>query len=208
MGSAAVLVGLASRPADAKPRKKPTTTAKAPAGREVATLAAGCFWSMEAIYQQFKGVERVEPGYAGGHVARPSYARVSQGRSGHAEALQITFDPKVVSYADLVNVMLTVRDPTTLNKQGADEGPNYRSVIFFHSPAQQKAARGEIRRVTQARVWKQPIVTRVERFSNFYKAEDYHFNYYNRNIDAPYCKAVIAPKLVELRAKFGPKLKS
>lgn len=186
----------------------PKTKLIVPAGKEVATIAAGCFWSMEAIYQQLKGVEKVEPGYAGGFKAKPKYEQVSTGKTGHAEALQIVFDPKVISYSDLLEVLLTTRNPTTLNKQGADEGPNYRSAIFFRNAAQQKAARATIAKITAAKLWKQPIVTEVTPFSNFYRAEDYHFNYYLRNTDAPYCQAVIAPKLEELRAKFKDKLKS
>lgn len=190
-----------------KARKLPVTKVTVPPGREVATMGAGCFWSMEAIYRQFKGVEKVEPGYAGGFVAKPSYEQVSEGATNHAESIQITYNPKVISYADLLYIMLTVRDPTTLNQQGADEGTNYRSVIFTHSPQQQKIAREMIAKINASGQWKKPIVTQVTPFANFYRAEDYHLDYYDRNPDLPYCRAVIAPKLADLRVKFKDKLK-
>lgn len=190
-----------------KAGKLPVTKVKAPPGREIATMGAGCFWSMEAIYQQFKGVEKVESGYAGGFVAKPSYEQVSSGATNHAEAIQITYNPKVISYADLLYIMLTVRDPTTLNQQGADEGTNYRSVIFTHSPKQQKVAREMIAKINASGQWKKPIVTQVAPFANFYRAEEYHADYYNRNAALPYCRAVIAPKLAELKVKFKDKLK-
>jgi peptide-methionine (S)-S-oxide reductase len=186
---------------------KPRTAAKAPKGKEVATLAAGCFWSMEAMFQRIKGVEKVEPGYAGGHVANASYEQVCSGETGHAEAVQITFDPKVVPYSALLQVLLTMRDPTTLNQQGPDVGTQYRSAIFAHSPAQAEAAREAIGKITEAKVWKDPIVTPVEEVSNFYRAEEYHVDYYNRHSDNAYSRAVIAPKLAELQNKFAPLVK-
>ena len=183
-----------------------------PAGKsaprqEVATFAAGCFWSMEAIFEQLKGVDKVEPGYAGGTKAKPTYEQVGSGNTGHAEAVDITFDPTVISYRDLLRVFFTLRDPTTLNRQGPDEGTNYRSVIFYRSDEQKKAAQEMIRKVTMARIWKNPIVTPVTPFTNFYRAEDYHLDYYRRNPDKPYCQSVIAPKLAALRAKFKPLVK-
>ena len=197
----------AAKSAATKTAKLPATTMKAPQGKEIATFAAGCFWSMEAIFEKLKGVESVEPGYSGGHVARPSYERVSQGKTGHAEAVNIIFDPKVISYRDLLQVLLIVRDPTTLNRQGPDEGLNYRSVIFTHSAAQEKAAREAIRDITASKVWKAPIVTPVTSFANFYRAEDYHRDYYTRNPQLAYCTGVIAPKLEELKKKFPDKVK-
>lgn len=185
----------------------PKTKLPTPAGKEVATLAAGCFWSMEAIFKQLKGVEKVEPGYAGGSKEKPSYEQVETGKTGHAEALQIVFDPKMISYSDLLEVLLTTRNPTTLNKQGPDEGPHYRSVIFFQNAEQEKAARAAIAKITAAKKWKNPIVTEVTPFSNFYRAEDYHFNYYAGHMDQPYCKYVIAPEIEEFRTQFKAKLK-
>jgi peptide-methionine (S)-S-oxide reductase len=188
---------------DTTPLATPKTSAQAPAGKEVATLAAGCFWSMEAIFERLQGVEKVEPGYAGGHVANPAYEKVGTGTTGHAEAVSITFDPKVISYRDLLQVMLTLRDPTTLNRQGPDEGANYRSVIFYHTKEQQKAAEEAIRAVAAAKIWKAPIVTPVTAFTNFYQAEDYHRDYYRRHPDVPYSRQVIAPKIEYLHAKFA-----
>lgn len=184
----------------------PPTTPQ-PAGRETATFAAGCFWSMEAIFKQLKGVDRVEPGYAGGKLANPSYEQVETGNTGHAETVNITFDPKVISYRDLLHVLLTVRNPTTLNKQGPDEGPQYRSVIFYRNDEQKKAAQEVIQEVTKAHAWNAPIVTPVTPFSNFYRAEDYHLNYYNLHPNEPYCRYVIAPEIKEFRARFKSKLK-
>lgn len=189
---------------DAKP---PLTSMKAPPGREDATFAAGCFWSMEAIFKQLKGVDKVEPGYAGGVVAKPSYEQVETGNTGHAETVNIVFDPKVISYSDLLQVLLTVRNPTTLNKQGPDEGPQYRSIIFTHGAAQQAAAKEAIKKMSASGVWKAPIVTEVQPFTNFYRAEDYHLNYYNLHPDEPYCRSVIAPEIEEFHAKFKDKLK-
>ena len=197
----------ASKNAKTQTTKLPATAMKAPQGKEIATFAAGCFWSMEAIFEKLKGVESVEPGYAGGHVARPSYDQVSEGTTGHAEAVNIVFDPKVISYRDLLQVLLIVRDPTTLNRQGPDVGPNYRSVIFTHNEAQEKAAKDAIRDITEKKVWKAPIVTPVTSFANFYQAEDYHRDYYTRNPQLGYCKAVIAPKMEQLKKKFGDKVK-
>jgi peptide-methionine (S)-S-oxide reductase len=185
----------------------PITTIQAPPGKEVATLAAGCFWSMEAIFEQLKGVEKVESGYAGGHVANPSYKKVCTGTTGHAEAVSIVFDPKVVSYRELLQVMLTVRDPTTLNRQGPDVGTNYRSVIFYHNKKQQEAAQEAIREITAAKIWKSPIVTEVVPFSNFYQAENDHRDFYRRHPQDGYSRQVIAPKLADLRVKFASRVK-
>jgi peptide-methionine (S)-S-oxide reductase len=186
----------------AQPAKLPTTTMEAPQGKEIATLAAGCFWSMEAIYEKLKGVESVEPGYAGGHVAKPKYEQVGTGSTGHAEAVHIVYDPKVISYRDLLQVLLIMRDPTTLNRQGPDQGTNYRSVIFAHNALQEKTATEAIREIAAARVWQAPIVTPVTEFSNFYQAEDYHRDYYRRHPEYAYNRGVVAPKLQELKKKF------
>jgi peptide-methionine (S)-S-oxide reductase len=175
--------------------------------KETATFAAGCFWSMEAIFKQLKGVEKVEPGYAGGKVVKPSYEQVETGNTGHAEALNITFDPKVITYRDLLEVLLTVRDPTTVNKQGPDEGPQYRSVIFYRTEEQHKAADEMIQKFNASHLWANPIVTEVKPFNNFYRAEDYPVDYYRKHPDEPYCKHVILPEIKEFQAKFKAKLK-
>jgi peptide-methionine (S)-S-oxide reductase len=179
----------------------------APPTREVATFAAGCFWSMEAIFKQLKGVEKAEPGYAGGKLAKPSYEQVETGTTGHAESLNIVFDPKVITYRDLLEVLLTVRNPTTPNKQGPDEGPQYRFIIFTRNAAQRQAAAEVIQKFNKEHVWPDPIVAEVTPYTNFYRAEGYHFNYYNLHPNERYCQYVIAPEIAEFRAKFKSKLK-
>lgn len=196
--TAALLLSTIAPGAFAAPQKPKT---------EEATLAAGCFWSMEEIFRQIKGVQRVDPGYAGGKLVSPKYDQVTTGTTGHAETLNIVFDPSVVSYSDLLRVLLTVRNPTTLNKQGNDEGPHYRSVIFYRSQAQKKNAQEVIQKFTTEKVWNAPIVTRVEPFSNFYRAEKYHYDYYRLHPEEPYCKYVIAPEIEEFRTKFKSLLK-
>ncbi len=182
-------------------------TGPPPKGKEMATLAAGCFWSMEAIFKQLKGVDKVEPGYAGGTLAHPSYEQVETGTTGHAESLNITFDPKVISYRELLQVLLTARDPTTPDQQGPDRGPQYRSVIFYRSATQKQTAEEAIQEVNATHVWGSPIVTTVTPFTNFYRAEDYHLDYYRLHPDEPYCAMVIAPEIADFRAKFKSKLK-
>lgn len=179
----------------------------AKADRQTATLAAGCFWSMEAIFKQLKGVEKVMPGYAGGALANPSYEDVETGNTGHAETLNITFDPAKITFKDLLEVMLTIRNPTTLNQQGNDVGPQYRSVIFYRNEEQHKDAVEMIKKFNQSHLWHDPIVTAVTPFKNFYRAEDYHLDYYRLHPDQPYCRAVIAPEIAEFRSKFRAKLK-
>ncbi|MBV9849364.1 MAG: peptide-methionine (S)-S-oxide reductase MsrA [Armatimonadetes bacterium] len=173
----------------------------------MATFAAGCFWSMEAIFQQLRGVEKVEPGYAGGTLPHPRYEQVETGTTGYAETVNITFDPKVISYRDLLRVLLTVRDPTTLNQQGPDAGPQYRSVIFYRSEGQKRAAEMMIRQITTEHLWNQPIVTAIAPFTTFYRAEDYHLDYYRHHPNEPYCQYVIAPEIAQFRAEFKSKLK-
>jgi methionine-S-sulfoxide reductase len=182
-------------------------TAAPPRGMEYATLAAGCFWSQEAIFKQLKGVVKVEPGYAGGTLPHPSYEQVEGGDTGYAETANITFDPKVISYRELLQVLLIARDPTTLNKQGPDEGTQYRSVIFYRNAAQKQTAEQAIAQVNAAHVWTNPIVTTVQPFKTFYRAEDYHLNYYALHPDNPYCAFVIKPEITEFRAKFKAQLK-
>ncbi len=207
----ALLVGFAfaagMTPGHTASNRTQAVTAPPPKGREVATFAAGCFWSMEAIFKQLKGVDKVEPGYAGGRAASPSYEQVETGTTGYAESLNIIYDPKVISYRDLVDVLLVARNPTTLNQQGPDEGTQYRSVIFYRNAAQKQAAQQMIAKVNAAHTWDAPIVTAVQPFSTFYRAEDYHLDYYRLHPNEGYCASVIAPEIAEFRAKFKSKLK-
>ena len=175
--------------------------------REVATLAGGCFWCLEAAFQQLKGVEKVESGYAGGHVHNPSYEQVCTGTTGHAEVLQITFDPAIISFDDLLHVFFTIHDPTTLNRQGADVGTQYRSAIFYHGPEQKAVAERVIAELQAEGVWDDPIVTEVKPLEIFYPAEEYHRDYYRRNPNQGYCRAVIAPKVAKVRKLYLEKLK-
>ena len=174
---------------------------------EVATLAGGCFWCTEAMFDQLKGIIEVESGYSGGKIANPSYDDVCTGETGHAESIQITFDPTVVSYADLLRIFLTTHDPTTLNRQGADVGTQYRSAIFYHNPEQERVAREVIKEFEQSKIWKKPIVTEVLPYKKFYKAEDYHQEYYAKNSRQPYCRVVIEPKIAKLREHYRDRLK-
>ena len=175
-------------------------------GRELATLAGGCFWCLEAVYEELRGVERVVSGYAGGQVANPTYQEVCGGATGHAEVVQLTFDPRAVSFRELLEVFFTIHDPTTLNRQGADVGTQYRSAIFYHTPEQEETAREVIRELSEARVWDSPIVTEVVPLEKFYKAEDYHQGYFRNNPAQPYCRVVVAPKVAKFRQKFIEKL--
>ena len=185
----------------------PQVYTKVAPGSETATFAAGCFWSMEAIFQQLKGVEKVEPGYAGGKTANPTYEQVETSRTGHAETINITYDPKVISYRELLNVLLTVRNPTTLNQQGPDNGPQYRSAIFYRSAAQKVAADEAIRKAAASHLWPGKIVTTVQPYTSFYAAEKYHDDYYRQHPTEGYCQYVIAPEISDFRAKFKSKLK-
>ena len=174
---------------------------------QTATLAGGCFWCLEAVYDQVKGVESVESGYSGGTQPDPSYEQVCTGATGHAESVQITFDPGVVSYRDLLNVFFTIHDPTTLNRQGADVGTQYRSAIFYHNDEQKREAEQAIRDLTAQHLWDAPIVTEVKPFGKFYMAEDYHQEYYEHNRFQPYCMMVVAPKVAKFRKHFLELLK-
>ncbi|HKX16883.1 MAG TPA: peptide-methionine (S)-S-oxide reductase MsrA [bacterium] len=174
---------------------------------EVATLAGGCFWCLEAVYDDLDGVLRVESGYAGGTVPNPSYQQVCTGSTGHAEVVQITFDPRVLSYQDLLEVFFTIHDPTTLNRQGNDIGTQYRSAIFYQSPEQKVAAEQAIRELTEARRFAHPIVTEVKPLTAFYKAEDYHQEYFANNPHQPYCQAVVGPKVAKFRKAYRERLK-
>jgi peptide-methionine (S)-S-oxide reductase len=172
---------------------------------EQATLGGGCFWCLEAVYKELRGVERVVSGYAGGAMVNPTYEQVCSGRTGHAEVVQVSFDPSVISYRDILDVFFTIHDPTTLNRQGADVGTQYRSVIFFHSPSQQETARQAISEVST--LWSDPIVTQVEPLDVFYSAEAYHQDYFANNPGNPYCQFVVAPKVAKARQKFLAQLK-
>jgi peptide-methionine (S)-S-oxide reductase len=174
---------------------------------EIATLGGGCFWCLEAVFEQLKDVEKVVSGYAGGHVDQPSYRQVTSGTSGHAEVVQVTFDPDRISFRELLEVFFTIHDPTTLNRQGADIGPQYRSAIFVHSEEQEATARAVIRELGAGGPWDDPIVTEVTPFSAFYVAEDYHQEYYRNNAGQPYCQVVIAPKVAKFRQRFLSRLK-
>jgi peptide-methionine (S)-S-oxide reductase len=176
--------------------------------REVATLGAGCFWCVEAVFDELRGVETVESGYSGGQVPNPSYEQVCTGRTGHAEVIQITFDPEVVSFREVLEVFFTVHDPTTLNRQGADVGTQYRSAIFYHSPEQKATAEQVIAEMNQAGIWTDPIVTEVSEFSEFFPAGEYHRDYYRRNPNQGYCQIVIAPKVAKFRQKYLANLKA
>lgn len=173
----------------------------------IATFGNGCFWCTEAIFQQLKGVETVLPGYTGGTVKNPSYKEVCTGTTGHAEAIQITYDPSVISYRELLDVFFYTHDPTTLNRQGADVGTQYRSAIFYHNQEQQKDAQTIIAQLTAEGVYADPIVTEISAIDVFYQAEDYHRNYYNNNKNQGYCRAVINPKLDKFMKKYGSKTK-
>ena len=174
---------------------------------ETATLAGGCFWCTEAVLSELEGVATVLPGYSGGPVPHPTYEQVCTGRTGHAEVVQVTFDPKVLSYHDLLTVFLTTHDPTSLNRQGNDVGTQYRSAIFYHSPAQKVTAEQVVRELVTEQLWKRPIVTEVAAFSAFYPAEEYHRDYYRRNPGTGYCAVVIAPKVAKFRKQYAARLK-
>ena len=175
--------------------------------QEIATLAGGCFWCLEAVYDQLKGVTSVESGYTGGQRPNPSYEQVCTGTTGHAEAVQITYDPQTVSFRDLLNVFFTIHDPTTLNRQGADVGTQYRSAIFYHSPEQKVIAEQTIAELTTEHLWNAPIVTEVTPIGTFYRAEDYHQEYFVNNPAQPYCRVVVAPKVAKFRQHFMAELK-
>ena len=174
----------------------------------MATLGGGCFWCTEAVFSALKGVVKVESGYSGGTVANPSYEQVCTGRTGHAEATQITFDPEVISYKEILETFFTVHDPTTLNRQGGDVGAQYRSVIFYHNNEQRAVAEQVIKEITSAGIWDAPIVTQVEPLKAFYKAEDYHQQYFENNQRQQYCQIVIAPKVMKFREHYRNRLKA
>lgn len=177
-------------------------------GMEIATLAGGCFWCLEAVYDQVKGVRSVESGYIGGQVDNPTYEQVCGGRTGHAEAVRITFDPQVVTYRDLLNIFFAIHDPTTLNRQGNDSGTQYRSAIFYHSPEQEQIAEEVIAAVSEERLYHNPIVTEVTPAGRWFEAEAYHQEYFARNPFQGYCTSVVGPKVAKFRRHFASLLKA
>ncbi|MBD3628887.1 peptide-methionine (S)-S-oxide reductase MsrA [Cyclobacterium sp.] len=185
----------------------PKTTIKIPAKKAVATFGTGCFWCTEAVFQKLKGVDVVQSGFSGGHIENPSYKDVVTGTTGHAEVVHLIFDPEQISFSDLLEVFWSSHDPTTLNRQGADVGPQYRSAIFYHSPEQEKEATQMKATLEEERVFDGPIVTEITPFSNFYPAEDYHTNYFELNGSQPYCQFVIRPKVEKFKKRFAEKLK-
>jgi peptide-methionine (S)-S-oxide reductase len=175
---------------------------------EIATLGGGCFWCLEAVYDELRGVQQVESGYSGGEVPDPTYRQVCTGTTGHAEVVQVTFDPEVVSFREILEVYFTIHDPTTLNRQGADVGPQYRSAIFYHDEDQRRVAEEVISDLEAEGVWDDPIVTEVTPFDTYYVAEDYHQEYYRNNGYQPYCQVVIAPKVAKFRKQYLERLKA
>ena len=182
-------------------------SAQTPAGKEISTLAGGCFWCLEAVFDEVKGVESVESGYMGGTTGNPSYEQVCTGKTGHAEVVQIAFDPVVVSFKEILEVFFVIHDPTTLNRQGSDAGTEYRSAIFYHSPEQKSQAEQVIKNLNGAHIWNSPMVTEVVPAQTFYRAEGYHQDYFLRNPAQPYCMFIVAPKVAKLRKQFLGKLK-
>jgi len=179
-----------------------------PQASKTATLAGGCFWCLEAVFKELSSVERVLSGYTGGTVPNPTYEQVCSGDTGHAEAVQITFDPKLISYREILDVFFSIHDPTTLNCQGNDVGMQYRSAIFYHSDEQKTIAEETIRELESKKIWTNPVVTEVVPFDKFYTAENYHQNYYENNSTQPYCRIVIDPKLSKFRTHHLGKLKT
>lgn len=175
---------------------------------EVATLGGGCFWCLEAVYDELEGVLNVESGYAGGNLPQPSYQQVCSGTTGHAEVVQVTFDPQVTPYREILEVFFAIHNPTTLNRQGADVGSQYRSVIFYHDQSQKQVAESVIREIDEMGIWDAPIVTQVLPLDKFYLAEDYHQEYYKKNPYQGYCQVVVAPKVAKFRQKFARKLRA
>jgi peptide-methionine (S)-S-oxide reductase len=175
--------------------------------RELATLGGGCFWCTEAVFTQLKGVETVEPGYSGGNIENPTYEQVSTGTTGHVEVVQVTFDASVISYKEILQIFFSTHDPTTLNRQGPDVGTQYRSVIFYHNEQQRAVAEQVIKELNEEKIFSALIVTRIEPFNKFYKAEDYHKDYFKRHPEQQYCRLVISPKVAKLQKLYMNKLK-
>jgi peptide-methionine (S)-S-oxide reductase len=177
------------------------------ANQEIATLGGGCFWCLEAVYDEMAGVSSVESGYMGGHLANPDYSAVCTGKSGHVEVVQVAFEPEVTSYSEILKVFFTIHDPSSLDRQGNDSGPQYRSVVFYHSDAQRQAAEQMIAELDAEGIWRTPIVTEVRAATAFYQAEDYHQEYFRNNPQQPYCTFAVAPKLKKFRQIFAAKMR-
>lgn len=175
--------------------------------KEITTLGGGCFWCVEAVFDQLKGVEAVVSGYSGGHVENPTYSQIGGKQTGHAEVVQVSFNNEVISFAQILDVFFTVHDPTTLNRQGNDKGPQYRSAIFYHSEQQKSTAESKLKEITEAAIWGNPIVTEITAYDKFYQAEDYHQSYFENNPYAGYCQVIVAPKVQKFRQKFIKQLK-
>ena len=175
---------------------------------EIATLAGGCFWCLEAVYLDMEGVTKVESGYMGGQIANPSYEQVCGGKTGHAEVVQITFDPAITTFRELLEVFFTIHDPTTLNRQGNDVGTQYRSAIFYHSEEQRRVAEEVMREIAAAKIWDGDLVTQLQPAAHFYVAEGYHQDYYRRNSSQPYCLFVVRPKVQKFKSKFASKMRT
>lgn len=205
----AIMVLMAGSSCGQKSKSKETMTKQAEIkpGMELATFGSGCFWCTEAIFLNVEGVAKVESGYSGGKVKNPTYREVCSGLTGHAEIIQVTYDPAVVTYDELLEIFWKTHDPTTLNKQGADEGTQYRSVVFYHNDTQKALAESYKQKLTEVKAFDKPIVTEISPFTVFYKAEDYHQNYYALNGSAPYCSFVIQPKVEKFKKVFKTKLK-
>lgn len=202
----AVILSFGLSPTQAQ-QKNTMENKQNPENLEQATFGAGCFWCVEAIFEEVKGVKSVVAGYAGGEIKNPSYRQVASGSTGHAEVTRITYDPSVVSYNQLLEVLWHTHNPTTKNRQGADVGPQYRSVIFYHNEKQKELAKKSREKTDQSDLWEDPIVTEIEPLTNYSKAENYHQNYYENNPNAGYCQVVIAPKLKKFRKEFSHMLK-
>ncbi|UYZ60307.1 peptide-methionine (S)-S-oxide reductase MsrA [Hymenobacter latericus] len=175
---------------------------------ELATFGAGCFWCVEAVFQDLDGVEKVVSGYAGGRIANPTYKEVCSGLTGHAEVVQLTFDPSKITYDELLEIFWKTHDPTTLNRQGNDVGTQYRSVVFYHNDEQKRLAEGYKKKLNDANAFGKPAVTEISAAPTFYAAENYHQDYYNQNMQQPYCQFVVKPKVDKVRQVFGDKLKA
>jgi peptide-methionine (S)-S-oxide reductase len=174
---------------------------------EVATLGGGCFWCLEAVFAELKGIEKVESGYSGGAAADPTYGQVCSGTTGHAEVVQVTFDPDVIPFKELLEIFFSIHDPTSLNRQGADVGTQYRSAIYYHTPEQKEVSEQVIKELITSGIWNSPIVTEVAPFTLFYKAEGYHQEYYRNNPEQMYCQLVINPKVAKFRGQFKSRLR-
>jgi peptide-methionine (S)-S-oxide reductase len=207
IGAGMLFVGRLSGPVFSSGPKTQAVTAAPPKGMEVATISGGCFWAMEERFKSLKGVTSALPGYAGGKTPNPSYEEVCSGNTGYAESVNIVFDPKVLSYHDLLDIFMHVHNPTTPNQQGNDSGTQYRSVIFYRTPEQKATAMQVIDEIKNARVWRDPIVTQVVPYTNFYRAEDYHIGYCEKNTDNGYCQYVVGPEVQKFRQEYKARLK-